>query len=86
MLPNSDPIAANAGDTLKTMAEYTRWANTELFAAVRALPEGEATKTRPTLFTSIVKTLNHPLVTDRIWMATLQGTAHGHKALNEVIR
>lgn len=85
MAPNQNPIATNSSDILKTMAEYTRWANTELFAALRALPEGEATKSRPSLFPSIVKTLNHPLVTDRMWMATLQGTTHDHKALNEVI-
>lgn len=72
-------------DYLKTLAEYSRWANAELFAAVHALPEGEATKVRPTLFTSIVKTLNHPLVVDRMWMATLRGQTHRHKALNEVI-
>ena len=72
-------------DYLKTLAEYSRWANAELYAAVHALPEGEAAKTRPTLFTSIIKTLNHPLVTDRMWMANLLGQTHGHKALNEVI-
>lgn len=72
-------------DTLTTLAEYSRWANAELFTAVGALPDGEATKVRPTLFTSIVKTLNHPLVTDVMWMAALHGREHGHKALNEII-
>ena len=70
---------------LRTMADYNRWANGELFDAVRALPDGEAAKTRPGLFSSIVNTLNHPLVTDRIWMAHLAGTRHGHTALNEIV-
>ncbi len=70
---------------LNTLTRYNAWANEELLAAVRALPEGEATRERPGLFKTIVNTLNHPLVTDRMWWAHLHGEAHGHEALNEVI-
>ena len=70
---------------LKTLTRYNAWANAELYAAVRALPDGEATKERPSLFKTIVNTLNHPLLTDRIWWAHLHGEPHGHGALNEVI-
>ena len=70
---------------LHTLADYNRWANAELFAALRALPPGEAHKARPGLFSNIVNTLNHPLVTDRMWMAHLAGEPHGHKALNEIL-
>lgn len=70
---------------LKTLTRYNAWANEELLAAVRALPEGEATRERPSLFKTIVNTLNHPLVTDRMWWAHLHGETHGHEALNEVI-
>ena len=72
-------------DFLATLARYNAWANAELYAAVRALPKGAATAARPSLFRTIVNTLNHPLVTDRMWWAHLHGEAHGHKALNEVI-
>ncbi len=72
-------------DFLKTITRYNQWANAELYAAVRALPPGAATAERPSLFKSIVNTLNHPLVTDRMWWAHLHGEAHGHTALNEVI-
>jgi uncharacterized damage-inducible protein DinB len=34
-------------EILKTMARYNQWANRELFAAVRALPEGEAATPEP---------------------------------------
>jgi uncharacterized damage-inducible protein DinB len=34
-------------EILKTMARYNQWANRDLFAAVRALPEGEAAKQTP---------------------------------------
>ena len=72
-------------EILTTMARYNQWANRELFAAVRSLPDGEATKARPSLFKTILNTLNHPLVTDRMWWAHLHKEPHSHKALNEVL-
>lgn len=73
------------GEILKTMALYNQWANRELFAAVRTLPKDEAVKQRRILFKTILNTLNHPLVTDRIWWAHMHKEAHGHVALNEVL-
>lgn len=72
-------------ETIRTLTRYNAWANAELYAAVRKLPPGEATKERPSLFKNIVNTLNHPLVTDRIWWAHLHGEPHYQKALNDVI-
>ena len=72
-------------EILKTMARYNQWANRDLFGAVQALPVGEATKLRPSLFKNIVNTLNHPLLTDRIWWAHMHKENHPHKALNEVL-
>ena len=70
---------------LKSLARYNQWANRELLAAVAALPADEATKRRPGLFSSILNTLNHPLVTDRMWFSHIDGIDHGHAALNEVL-
>ena len=72
-------------EILKTMARYNQWANRELFAAVRTLPEGEAAKQRRILFKTILNTLKHPLVADRVWWAHMHKEAHSHKALNEVL-
>jgi len=72
-------------EILKTMARYNQWANRELFAAVRTLPEGEAGKQRRILFKTILNTLNHPLVADRVWWAHMHKEPHSHKALNEVL-
>jgi uncharacterized damage-inducible protein DinB len=70
---------------IRTLTRYNAWANRVIFDAVAALPDGEATKERPTLFGSMVKTLNHLYVVDLIWQAHLEGRAHGIPALNTVL-
>ncbi len=74
----------NAQDA-RMLTRYNAWANKTLFDAVAALPEGEATKQRLTLFKTMVNTLNHLQVTDLIWQAYLEGRTHGLKALNTVL-
>ena len=77
-------VAMTDSEILKTMARYNQWANRDLFAAVRTLPEDEVAKQRRSLFKNIVNTLNHPLVADRMWWAHMHKKSHSHKALNEV--
>ncbi len=71
--------------TIRMLTRYNAWANRVIFDAVAALPGDEATKERPTLFGSMVKTLNHRYVVDRIWQAHLEGREHGISALNTVL-
>ena len=68
--------------TVRTFTRYNRWANELIFDAVAKLPEGEATKTRTTLFRNMVHTLNHNYVIDRIFQAHLEGRDHGYSARN----
>jgi uncharacterized damage-inducible protein DinB len=68
--------------TAKTLARYNAWANKLIFEAVAALPPGEAEKPRQTLFRSMVHTLNHNYVIDRIFQAHLEGREHGYTARN----
>ncbi len=68
--------------TARRLARYNAWADKLTFDAVAALPEGEATKPRTTLFRNIVHTLNHILVIDRIFQAHLEGREHGYTARN----
>lgn len=56
------------------MAGYNAWANDRLLGACEALPAGGFTADRGGFFGSIAGTLNHLLVTDRIWTARLAGT------------
>jgi uncharacterized damage-inducible protein DinB len=66
------------------LTRYNRWANEVFFNAVSALPPGEATKPRQTLFKNIVHTLNHNYVIDCIFRAHLEGREHGYTARNTV--
>ena len=66
----------------RTLTRYNAWANELLFAAVAALPEGEAVKPRRSVFRNMVHTLNHNYVIDRIFQAHLEGRSHGYSARN----
>jgi uncharacterized damage-inducible protein DinB len=68
--------------TARMLTRYNAWANKQIFDAVAALPEGEATKERASLFRNMVHTLNHNYVIDRIWQAHLEGRDHGFAARN----
>jgi len=66
----------------RTLTRYNAWANELIFAAVAALPEGEAVKPRRSVFRNMVHTLNHNYVIDRIFQAHLEGRGHGYTARN----
>ena len=68
--------------TASMLARYNAWANQLIFDAVAALPEGEATKPRVSLFKNMVHMLNHNYVIDRIFQAHLEGRPHGYAARN----
>ncbi len=63
---------------LRTLTRYTAWANTRLYDTLAALPAGEVTARRNQGLHSMVGTLAHAWVVDRIWQAHLQGRAHGY--------
>ena len=67
---------------LGRLTRYNAWANRRMFEAVAALPEGEATKERPSLFRNMVHTLNHNYVIGLIWQAHLSAREHGFTARN----
>jgi len=65
------------------MARYNRWANRRLYGAVAQLEPEEFHAPRAGFFPSIAKTLNHMVVTDRIWMGRFVGNLSDHKRLDE---
>lgn len=71
--------------TARMLARYNAWANRTLLDAVAALPAEERTKERPTLFKTMVNTLNHIYTVDVMWQAHLEGREHGIPALATVL-
>jgi len=68
--------------TARMLTRYNAWANQLIFDAVAALPEGDATRERQSLFRNMVHTLNHNYVIDRIWQAHIERREHGYETRN----
>lgn len=81
VLPDSDG-PSDQGFPLIMLARYNAWCNKRMFASMESLPEGEATKERPTRFINMVHTMNHIYVIDCIFKAHLQGRLHHYAARN----
>jgi uncharacterized damage-inducible protein DinB len=67
------------------LLRYKRWADKLIFEAVQALPAEELTRERPTLFKTLLNTLNHIYVVDLVWRAHLEGSSHGISRLSMVL-
>jgi uncharacterized damage-inducible protein DinB len=73
-------------DHFRTLARFNAWANTRIYGAVGALPEGEYKKARPAaFFGSIHGTLNHLLVVDRLWFGRVEGVDRGIAGLDQIV-
>jgi uncharacterized damage-inducible protein DinB len=73
-------------DDFLTFAAYNAWANARLYDAVAELPGEAITANRPAaFFRSIVGTLNHVLVADRIWMDRFEHLPPADLALNAIV-
>lgn len=71
--------------TAAMLANYSDWADQLLFDAVAALPEEVVHGPRPTLFGSMIGTLNHNLQVDLIWRAHLLGERHGFTSRRDIL-
>lgn len=60
-------------ETFALLADYNAWANGRLYEAVAALSETDYRADHGAFFRSLEGTLNHLVVTDRIWLARFQG-------------
>ncbi len=69
---------------MQRLARYNRWANRRLYDTVASLPDAAVRLERPAaFFGSILGTLNHVLVGDRIWLARIEGVAAGIERLDQ---
>ena len=70
----------------RTMAAYNRWANRRLYDAAARLSDAAYRADRGAFFfRSLHSTLNHILVTDRIWMKQLTGRGDAPDALDTIL-
>jgi uncharacterized damage-inducible protein DinB len=59
---------------VRTMADYNRWQNENLYGAADRLSDAQRKEQRGAFFGSIHGTLNHLLYGDQIWMSRFAGT------------
>ena len=70
----------------RTFGRFNKWANGEIYGAVESLPEAEVRKDRPAAyFGSILGTLNHILVVDRLWFGRVAGIDSGIDRLDLIL-
>jgi len=70
----------------ESLARYNRWANRRVYAALAELSTDDIAAPRTGFFPSLLKTLNHLIVTDRIWLSRLTATPDTEaKALDQII-
>jgi uncharacterized damage-inducible protein DinB len=67
------------------MALYNQGANARLYAAAGQITHETLAEDRGAFFGSLLGTLNHLLVTDRLWMARLEGESPRGTRLDEVL-
>jgi hypothetical protein len=67
------------------MARYNAWAKARLYAEARAVSDESYRKDVGAFFRSLHGTLNHLLVTDRIWMRRFTGKGEHPSKLNAIM-
>ena len=67
------------------MADYNRWANARLYEAAASLSEEQFRRPVGVYFKTLMGTLNHLLVADRIWMHRLDRTGTHPEKLNAIV-
>ena len=66
-------------------ARYNAWANRLIFDAAAELTDAQYRENRAAFFKSVHGTLNHMLVTDRVWMRRITGTGDAPDRLDAIL-
>jgi uncharacterized damage-inducible protein DinB len=72
-------------NVFQQLARYNAWANARLYEAAIALPEDLYRADVGVFFKSLHGTLNHLLLTDRLWLTRLTGIGEQPKRLDEIL-
>jgi uncharacterized damage-inducible protein DinB len=66
-------------------AAYNRWANARVYATALGLPDEVYRKPTGVFFGNLHGTLNHLLLTDRLWLKRLTGEGDHPNQLNAIL-
>jgi uncharacterized damage-inducible protein DinB len=69
----------------RMFALYNRWANERLYDYAAQLTPAALAEDRGAFFGSLLGTLNHLLVTDRVWLSRLEGVSPRGTRLDEIL-
>ncbi|SMH53121.1 DinB family protein [Azospirillum agricola] len=75
----------NAKAHFDRLALYNRWANRRLYETAAQLADAQVREDRGAFFGSVLGTLNHILVADRIWLERIEGGGPKPSALDEIL-
>lgn len=67
------------------MAAYNAWANERIYGAAATLPAEALNRDVGAFFKSMMGTLNHLLVADRIWMHRFTGSGEAPRKLDTIL-
>ena len=73
------------GAHVRMLAGYNAWANGRLYDSVAGLSEAAYRADHKAFLGSIHRTFNHLLLTDRLWLARMQGVAAELIALDSIV-
>jgi len=72
-------------ENFKQLADYNHWANRRLYAAALELPDERYRRPVGVFFGSLHGTLNHLLLTDRVWLKRLTGEGEHPNRLDAIL-
>ena len=72
-------------ENFRLLADYNHWANRRIYAAALAMPEEAYRRATGVFFGSLHGTLNHLLLTDRIWLKRLTGEGDHPTRLDAIL-
>ena len=72
-------------ENFRQLADYNHWANLRLYGAALAMPEEQYRRRTGVFFGSLHGTLNHLLLTDRIWLKRLTGEGEHPDRLDAIL-
>jgi uncharacterized damage-inducible protein DinB len=76
---------AMAIENFRQLAAYNHWANMRIFGAALEMPDEQYRRATGVFFGSLHGTLNHLLLTDRVWLRRLTSTGEHPDRLDAIL-